>query len=232
MPRGDQHGSCDAELHPALQRDIVGVERHRRVVDQFQVRVTGEGAKCLGESPCEVTLALALARQDRMDLAVRQAVELGAAGIVAFRAARSQYGLSGAALEKRRERFSAIAREALSQCGRSRLPEIAILPDFSGFPAFSGAWAAKGEGLLLAAMEGSGGGGLPALFREHPGARRVLAVVGPEGGFTQIETGALRGAGFFAVTLGPRVLRCETAAAALLASIQMLRGDAGGEERC
>ncbi len=81
------------------------------------------------ESPLRLTLALAFSRSDRMELVLRQATEMGVHRFVAFRAERSDYSLPGSQIDKRKERWRKITGEALCQCGRTRLPEILILPD-------------------------------------------------------------------------------------------------------
>ena len=121
-----------------------------------------------------VTLALAHARSDRMEWIVRQATELGVQRLVAFRSARSQYGLDGDQAEKRRERWSKIAREALCQCGRIVLPEIVFLPDVASLIESASAWLAP--------------------FKSHAGncgvgGRRSTRVVVPAAGASAMQGG-------------------------------------------
>ncbi|MCE5242767.1 MAG: RsmE family RNA methyltransferase [Syntrophobacteraceae bacterium] len=182
------------------------------------------------ESPVELTLALAFSRADRMETVVRQATELGVHRFVTFRAQRSQYGLSGPQAEKRVERWSKIAREALCQCGRTRVPEMTV---FSGIDEFRNRvpdWGSEAGGTLrILACEEKCEANLHVLRREHPACGRVLAVVGPEGGWTAGELDLLNGSGFRSVHMGPRILRLETAAIALLSLIQLLWGDFGDQ---
>jgi len=189
------------------------------------------------ESPVDLTLALAYARSERMEGVVRQATELGVRRIVAFRAGRSQYGLDGRQSEKRRERWVRITREALCQCGRLVTPEVVPLGDISDFFEWTAAWenesvaAGRIPGsevkLKVVASEGERQGDLRMLHLDFPRCARLLAVVGPEGGWMEGERAHFGRAGFKAVGLGPRILRFETAAAALVALIQMLWGDLG-----
>jgi 16S rRNA (uracil1498-N3)-methyltransferase len=179
------------------------------------------------ESPLGITLGLAIARSDTMDLVIRQATELGVFRLAVFRALRSQYGLSLKQAEKKKERWSRIAGEAVCLSGRARSPEIEIYEDLDSFlTAFEVEhWAAK-DSLKLFALEGPARNGIRDL-RRGSGAdiHRILSVLGPEGGWDDAETSALIGAGFTPVTLGPRTLRLETAAVALVCSIQLLWGD-------
>jgi 16S rRNA (uracil1498-N3)-methyltransferase len=183
------------------------------------------------ESDLEITVALAFARSDRMELVLRQATEIGVHRFVAFGAKRSQYNLHGAQSLKRRERWTKIIREALCQCGRILLPEVVIFPDVSNLIAASQVYAggeAEG-GMKILAVENESRQDLFSLQRFSPICKRIVGVVGPEGGWERSEVDQFLEAGFRAVHLGPRTLRLETAAIALLASIQLLWGDFGRE---
>jgi 16S rRNA (uracil1498-N3)-methyltransferase len=225
------------------------------------VSLTGRLDRPLCESSLAVTLGVGIARSDTMDLVVRQATEVGVFRLAVFRAARSQYGLGGKPAEKRKERWSKIASEAICQCGRTRVPEIDIFDDLDGFLTSLGAARWQGETAALSqpvpgfpasrsspalggvalesseesatehtlkifALERESGNSLRGLRNEMgPDIRRVLAVLGPEGGWDKLESSALIAAGFIPVSLGPRTLRLETAAVALVSSIQLLWGD-------
>lgn len=180
------------------------------------------------ESPLRLTLALAFSRADRMELALRQATEMGVFRFVAFPAERSGYRLPGTQMANRKERWRRITREALCQCGRMILPEIHILSDIEEVisPLFGGQ---AGEGRVLKALAREEGdrGSLLALCERYPEYRQMLVVVGPEGGWTQREGEQFLEAGFHPVHLGPRTLRLETATVALVAAVQLLWGDLG-----
>jgi 16S rRNA (uracil1498-N3)-methyltransferase len=178
------------------------------------------------ESSLKFTMALAFSRSDRMELVLRQATEIGVFRFVAFRAERSQYALSGPRLFKRKVRWSKIAREALCQCGRIKLPEICVVPDVPELISMASNWDSEGvPGLRILASEDGMGRGLLDVWRVSPVCNQVIGVVGPEGGWAQREVDSFLEAGFEAVHLGPRTLRMETAAIALSASIQLLWGD-------
>lgn len=198
---------------------IVGQEKtslHVQLIDKLPLR---------NESPLRITLAMALARTDRMELVVRQATELGVRRFLAYRSKRSQYGLSDAQAEKRCDRWLKIAREAMCQCDRMKVPEIDFVPDLPKFAAEQ--WGAKKDGasLKLLALEGERRSSLRDVWRSFPKCDEVLAVIGPEGGWTDEEVQEFKNADFFAVHLGPRILRLETAAVAFVAMVQMLWGD-------
>jgi len=154
-----------------------------------------------------VALYAALIRFERMELLVEKATELGVEAMTFFAAERSEKGLDRAA-EKRLERWRRIAREASEQSRRARLPEI------------------RGPVAWREAIEGAEGARL--LLDEAPGATGILTVeqtdrmsvlVGPEGGWTERERAAALEAGWVPVSLGPWILRAETAAIAALAAI-------------
>ena len=182
------------------------------------------------ESPLDLTLAMGLARSDRMELIVRQATELGVKHLVAFRARRSQYGLSGKQAEKRAERWCKIAREALCQSGRGSLPRISLVGDVDDLIAAVSQWGAGGDtsDLKILACEQEQVRSLVEVKRRFPVCGSLVAVVGTEGGWTDEEMARFQMAGYKAVHLGPRILRFETAAVALVSSVQLLWGDFGG----
>ncbi|MHC1745175.1 MAG: 16S rRNA (uracil(1498)-N(3))-methyltransferase [Syntrophobacteraceae bacterium] len=180
------------------------------------------------ESPLDLTLALAFARSEKMDQVVRQATELGAARVIGFRAVRSQYGLAPTDARRKRERWQKIAREALCQCRRQREPECEILSDGTELLEWADRWMPSSDGAMkILAAEAENRKSLVDLQRGSPFCMSFLAVIGPEGGWTAEETRRFRDSGFESVHLGPRILRLETAAAAVLASVQLLWGDLG-----
>lgn len=192
-----------------------------------QVRVTAPQA-IPNESPLRLTLALAFARADRMDLVLRQATELGVQRFVAFRAGRSQYSLSGSQLAKRRQRWVKIAREAMCQCGRMKIPEIDIYSDLPEFLAdLARSPHEPSRCLKLVAKERHEETTLTSLRGMFEEMDEIVAVIGPEGGWAGDEIGRFDATDFRAVRLGPRVLRLETAAVAFIAAVQLLWGDFG-----
>jgi len=168
------------------------------------------------ESPLAVTLVQGVIAADAMDYAVRKAVELGAAAVTPVLCVRSQAGLQGQRGEKRLAHWRAIAIAACEQCGRNRIPAIAPVQTLhawlDGAPFGRAVIAAPGARRSLAAYAAEGA---PAII-----------VVGPEGGFTDAERDGAIEKGIVPVSLGPRVLRAETAGVAALAMIAAVCGDA------
>lgn len=164
-----------------------------------------------------VWLAFALAKGEKADLVVQKATELGVSRLLPFQAGRSVVRLDAARAAGRVRRWRRIAEEAARQCGRSEVPEVSAPGTLESALATVPAAFAR---ILFHAGEGESLGALCA-----PGAEGFLAVVGPEGGLTGAEVDAARTAGCRLGSLGPRVLRAETAAIAAAALIQYLAGD-------
>lgn len=170
------------------------------------------------ESPLAVTLGLAVARGERMDVAVQKAAELGVQRIVPLLTRHGVVRLAGDRAERRAAHWRAVVAHACEQCGRNRLPEVAAVTPVAALledaPGSGGAW-------LLDPDAGTPLAGLP----RPAGALTLL--VGPEGGWHEHEVAAAGRAGWTRASLGPRVLRTETAAIAALAAAQVLWGDLG-----
>lgn len=211
------------------------------------VRLTERLGLDFVEPALEITLALALARSDIMDMVVRQATELGISKLVAFRSARSQYSLTGSRSENKSARWLRIAREALCQCGRTRVPEIVLFDNLDNFlgslppygaedggpaPGLTGREMMPGtQGLRIAALESERVKGLTNIKKIRPSCSKVLALIGPEGGWDDFEMAMISDAGFYPTHLGPRILRFETAAVALVSMIHLLWGDFGEQAK-
>ena len=181
----------------------IGEARGERVVFRVIEPIASQ------EPPLRATLLAALFKFDHFEWMIEKATELGVDRIVPVEAARSEKGLFEAS-HKRSERWRRIAREASQQSRRTRLPEIAqsigferALAEAANFRWFLDEDEAKP---LLAALPQTRAAGDTAAI-----------LLGPEGGWTDSEREAARKAGWIPVSLGPQVLRAETAAAAALA---------------
>jgi 16S rRNA (uracil1498-N3)-methyltransferase len=162
--------------------------------------------------PWRITLGQALPLGSAMDSIVRKATEIGVSTIVPLESERTQMKLEGDRSDRKIEKWQTAALEAAKQCGNPWLPEILPVAEAADFMA-----SAKGYDLKLIASLQPGAKGLKAVleqFRSSQGKtpRNVLWLIGPEGDFTPAEMGVSRGSGFEPITLGPLVLRCETAA--------------------
>jgi 16S rRNA (uracil1498-N3)-methyltransferase len=168
------------------------------------------------ESPLQVTLVQAVSSGERMDLTIQKAVELGVSRIVPVESERCVVRLKGERAEKRVAHWRQVVVSACEQCGRNRIPEVRMILPFD-------VWLAADEN---AAQRWVLLPGARTALRDLPRPDKpVELLVGPEGGLTDAEAEAAQRAGFRPVRLGPRVLRTETAAPALLAALQALWGD-------
>ena len=160
----------------------------------------------------EITLAQALPKGQSMDGIIRKATEIGARHVVPLTTERTQVHLDGERQDRKVEKWRTAALEAAKQCGNPFLPDVSPLLSLEQF------------------LQASGGSELKLIASLHPGARALKSVwderrtalgrkpltaawlVGPEGDFSPGEVERAIAAGFQPVTLGPLVLRCETAA--------------------
>lgn len=164
-----------------------------------------------------LTLFMALPKGDKMELIVQKAVELGVSEIVPY---LSKNCVSRPdRTEKKVERWQRIAAEAAKQCGRGRLPAVRPVVPF----AEAAARAAESETALFF-YENEKRTGLRDALAGGVG-RTVSMMVGPEGGFAPEEAAAAGEAGLTSVSLGTRILRCETAPIAALAAVLYAGGN-------
>ena len=175
----------------------------------------------LPASRLQLSLYLSVAKGRSMDFAVQKATELGAASIQPVLAARS-VAVAGSRerWERKLAHWEGIARNACEQCGRAALPRIARPTVFDRI--------VPPQGAVAFTLDPDGGRSLVSVARRLPGAC-VAVLVGPEGGLTEDEVRVAREKGFTPVSLGPRLLRVETAVAAALSVLQALCGDLGDD---
>jgi len=174
------------------------------------------------ESPIAVTLLQCLVRTERMDLIVQKATELGVAAIVPVQSRHSVVRLEEGARERRRQHWLGVATAACEQCGRNRLPELRAALPFEAACAL--ACPAEREPARLV-LEPAGEQPLATALARLGAPSAVSLLVGPEGGLSADELAIAQAHGFRTCTLGPRVLRTETAPLAALATVQALLGD-------
>jgi len=172
------------------------------------------------ESPLDLTLAQGVPKGDKMDGIVRMATELGVTRVVPLLTARTVVRLEPARRTSRLGRWQRIAKEAAQQSGRATVPEI-------GAPRELAPWAREigATGLLVCLWE-EAREGLDGRLPAGP-CPRVTVVVGPEGGLTSDEVRGLAESGAVVASLGPRLLRTETAGAVAVALLQSRYGDLG-----
>lgn len=189
-----------------------------RVITKNSVTLgLGEGVDSGTESALKIHLVQGISRGERMDFVVQKATELGVKRITPV---LTEYGivkLGGDRAEKRRDHWQNIAASACEQSGRTRLPLIDA-------PVTLKNWFGNKPEKVDAELILSPDAKIPLTQIATP-PTKVCVLVGPEGGFSDIEYGDANAAEFTAVSLGPRILRTESAALATLAVIQSLWGD-------
>jgi 16S rRNA (uracil1498-N3)-methyltransferase len=156
---------------------------------------------------CAITLAQAIPKGKQMDFIVQKATELGAARIAPLFSDRTVVQLDVRDAGKKREKWREIAIEACKQCGQNRLPEIALPQTPKSF--FEKQESAE---LMLIASLQPDARRIKSVLADQPSPRSVCVLVGPEGDFTPAEVALAKSKGCRPVTLGPIILRAETAA--------------------
>ncbi len=168
----------------------------------------------LPRSRLHAALYVSVAKGRSMDLAMQKAAELGAASVQPVLAARSV--AAPAAWERKLPHWRGIVRSACEQCGRADVPEVAAPMLFERLEAPRDA--------VAFVLDPDARRGLSAAARALPGVR-VAALFGPEGGLTEDEVRMAQARGFVPASLGPRLLRVETAVTAALSVLQAFAGD-------
>jgi 16S rRNA (uracil1498-N3)-methyltransferase len=172
------------------------------------------------ESPLDLTLAQTLAKGEKFDLIVQKATELGVRRIIPLATRYADVKLDQDQIGSRVDRWKRISLEALKQCGRRRLVEI------SAPIALSKMFESRGpETRSVLIFSEKGGSSIAASLEDLGDLSSVTLLIGPEGGWGDDELGLVAECGGKAVTLGPRILRTETAALAAITLVQHALGD-------
>ncbi|MBD3893358.1 16S rRNA (uracil(1498)-N(3))-methyltransferase [Hydrogenophaga sp.] len=172
------------------------------------------------EAGRRVHLALGMPANERMDWLVEKAAELGVASVQPLHTAHSVLRLAGERVTKKQTHWQAVAIAACEQCGGNRVPEIVPVAELSTWLKAQASPDATPPVLRCVLSLAAGPRALADVLRDAATAAPVLFLSGPEGGLSPGEDAAARAAGFVPVTLGPRVLRAETAALAALVLAQ------------
>jgi 16S rRNA (uracil1498-N3)-methyltransferase len=188
-------------------------------VSKKHARVKTENAELVDlESALNIHLALGISKGERMDFAIQKAVELGVTDITPLYTERCVVNLDSKREAKRLEHWRGIIISACEQCGRNTLPAlhnpVDIRKNFSSLPDYE----------LKITLSPFAENNLKQLSAP---AKKVMIMVGPEGGLSEQEIKTAIEHNFTAVRMGPRILRTETAALTALSTIQVLWGDLG-----
>jgi 16S rRNA (uracil1498-N3)-methyltransferase len=172
-------------------------------------------------SPVHITLCQALLKSQHMDLLVEKTSELGVDRVLPYISERTVVKVDGNKVHTKLRHWQEIAQSAAKQSDRAMPAGIGPLYLYDELLAVLG----KESALKIILWEQEGIRSLKDHLRSNSPEPRVLAMVGPEGGFTELEVMKALEAGFVSVSLGSRILRAETAAISLVTIIQYEWGD-------
>ncbi len=190
--------------------------------------ITADGAEAeimetgptVSEPTVDCAAYIAFAKGDRLETAVQKSVELGASEIVLFPSARCVSKPEGLSVLKKTGRLQKIGEEAAKQSGRGKIPHVIVSPSFDHM-----IFKASKADLPLFFYEEEKARHLKEALVEKPAFKTISIVTGPEGGFDPAEAAFAAQNGMLSVSLGPRILRCETAPIAALAAIMYHTGN-------
>jgi len=193
--------------------------------DKVTAAILGSSSS-LTESPVQITVAQGFLKDKKMDTLVRQTTELGITGWLPVITRRSVPRPDSRRLDTRAERWKKIATEALKQCRRGCIPDIQPAVSFKEAVSIGNAYNLKiifweNETLSFFPWE------CRTPVRQ---GTKIFIMLGPEGGFTSDEVEIAAASGFVTASLGPRILRAETAAIAACTLVQYFFGDMGKKD--
>jgi 16S rRNA (uracil1498-N3)-methyltransferase len=199
---------------------------------EYRARITASTPKAIvlsvseqflsiSESPGEITIGQGLLKARKMDRIIRQVTELGIHALIPVVAERSVPKPKAERWTEKELRWNAIAWESLKQCGRDQIPRLDPPASFEALVQTSQPYHRRiiFHGRYSAGLEAPP---YPVKVKHKP---KVFALIGPEGGFTPNEIQMALKSGFSCASLGPRILKAETAVVAACAILQYLFGD-------
>lgn len=176
---------------------------------------TGAFCSSNNSSPLHIHLGIVISKGERMDFVVQKATELGVTEISLLNSERSEVKLKGDRQQKRLTHWQRVAISACEQCGSNLIPKIHAPVNLSEWLAL------RDEAVKLILQPGTD----QPFEQEKPA--NVALLVGPEGGFSKNEVHTANLEGFSSISLGPRILRTETAPLAAISILQHHWGDLG-----
>lgn len=166
------------------------------------------------EPAVDITLCMAYPKGDKLEVVIQKAVELGASRIIPFESSRCIKRPKAEKVDKQTARLSRIAEEAAKQCGRARIPTVTQPMSFAQMLK-----EATATDMALFCYENEEGLSIKDLISGKERPKSVAVIVGSEGGFSVEEATMAMEAGCKSVSLGNRILRCETAPAFVLSAL-------------
>ena len=174
------------------------------------------------EPTVDVTLIQGLPKQDKLEWVIQKAIELGVTTIRPAIMEHSVVRLDAVKAQKKQERWQKIAEAAAKQSKRDLIPQVALPEKLEAILQECPA------DLKIIAYEVEEGHGIRALLQDHKDVHSIAFLIGPEGGISKEEFTLARQLGWHSVSLGPRIMRTETAALAALTAIMYETGNLGG----
>ncbi|MBM7855712.1 16S rRNA (uracil1498-N3)-methyltransferase [Desulfohalotomaculum tongense] len=179
-----------------------------------------EQTEATGEPPVHITMVQCLPKADKMELVIQKGTELGVSRFIPLQCRRSVVKLNEEKSAHRQQRWQRVALEAAKQCRRPLVPRVEKPMHWQEVLN-----EVPEDALLLLPWEDERAVSLPKVLSSACLWKKVYIIIGPEGGFEQQEVELARQYGAKSVSLGPRILRTETAGLALASIIMYLYGD-------
>ena len=233
---GDKAWICGSDAHHL--RNVLRLEKGDEIIivsegQEYQALISDfvdnqvlctlrDATVGLGEPPLEVILLQGMPKGEKLELIIQKAVEIGVSKIVLLDTQRSVVKLDSSKAEKRLTRWRRIALEAAKQCRRSIVPQVEGIYKLSQW--LEGQKQSE-ETLFLVPWEDERRAGIGEVLKEQKGIGKVIILIGPEGGLSESEVAEAKRYGARPVTLGPRILRTETAAIVAPALVLYQLGD-------
>ena len=177
-----------------------------RIRDEECIAKIQDVSESLREPKMIITLYMAYPKGDKLETVIQKAVELGATAVVPFESSRCIKKPKAEKADKQTARLQRIAEEAAKQCGRAVIPSVSQPLSFKEMLC-----SVKDSELRLICYENEDGLSIKCALKNAKEPKTISVIVGAEGGFAPDEVAAATEAGCLSVTLGPRILRCETA---------------------
>ncbi len=200
-----------------------GMEYEAEIISSSKNQVTVSVVKkyaTVAESPVYITVGQGYLKDKKMDMLIRHLTEIGIAKWIPVVSEYSVPQPDVRKMDSRIQRWEVIAKEAVKQCRRTRVPEIVSPVSFQHAIEES-----SGFDLKIIFYENETAPMGQTLLPSDPKPSQLFVLLGPEGGFSNKEIELAKSAGFISASLGPRILRAETASISACTLIQHLFGD-------
>lgn len=211
----DEITVCDGENSDYLIK-IQSIENNQVIGKIINQKESGR------EAPLEVILYQGLPKSSKMDLIIQKAIELGVKKIVPIETKRTVVKIQNEKKEQKKlERWNRIALEAAKQCKRG------IVPTIGNVIKFDEMIQEVQKDFVIVPYENEDKIGTREILKQYKGGKKVSIIIGPEGGFEEEEITKLIDSGANSISLGPRILRTETAGFTTIAVVMYELGDIG-----